>query len=210
MFFQAKILLGFFVCVVTLFFSADLFAGNSSISLSGPYTVDFENNYFSVNPESDSAQNRQYFYDPDEKTTWQKIKGVPTPNRLILGMFSLHLMPYFKHSHHSSHDNWNNQLIAISYHGYFVGTFINSLYKRAYAAAIERYWFTTKVNESFDYSLGYRLGLVTGYTQKTYPLAKYSPVLPFPQVIFDMSIYHVQVELMWCFQVVSIGFAYRF
>ena len=170
----------------------------------------FENIYFFSNSEDISAQNRKYFYDPNEKTVWEKIKGVPTANRLLVGMFSLHLMPYFKHPYHPSHDNWNNQMIAISYHGYFIGTLVNSLYKRVYAAGIERYWFTTKVSGNFDYSLGYRLGLITGYTKKTYPLAQYSPVLPFPQLIFDMSIYHVQVEFMWCFQVISLGFAYRF
>lgn len=188
--------------------SNDLFASTSSLATTEP--ADFENSYFVRNPEAASAQNRKYFYDLNEKSFWQKIKGMPTSNRLLLGMFSLHLMPYFKRSHHSSHDNWNNQMIAISYHGYFVGTLINSLYKRAYAAGIERYWFTTKVNENFDYSLGYRLGLITGYTKKTYPFAKYSPVLPFPQMIFDMSIRHVQIELSWCFQVISLGFAYRF
>lgn len=151
--------------------------------------------------------------DNNNKTTfWEKLKGKPTPNRLMLGMFSLHLMHYFKPSHdpNKQGDNWNNQLVALSYHGYFAGTLVNSLYNRAYAAGIERYWYSKKVSQRFGYDVGYRLGLITGYTQKTYWLAKYTPVLPFPQVIFDLDVLHLQLEFSWCFQVISFGFAYRF
>ena len=148
----------------------------------------------------------------DKKSVWKKIWGDPTPNRLLLGLFSLHLMSLYKPSTDPNKQppNWNNQLIGISYHGFFGATLVNSCNTRAYAAGIERYWFTTVVTPHFDYSLGYRLGLVTGYTQKTYYLAKYTPVLPFPELIFDLSYRKVQVEFMWCFQVLGVGFAYRF
>lgn len=148
---------------------------------------------------------------PEKTSWWTKLKGKPTPNRLMLGMFSLHLMQYFKPPHgDKKRDNWNNQLIAFSYRGYFAGTLVNSLYKRAYVAGIERYWYSRKVSKHFGYDVGYRLGLITGYTQKTYWIAKYTPVLPFPQVIFDLDFSHVQVEFYWCFQVIGAGFAYRF
>lgn len=179
-----------------------------------PYNdIDFNKAYFCLNSaESKETTNREYFYNPTEKSFWSKLWGEPTQSRLLIGMFSWHLMSWLKPSTDPNKrgDNWNNELIAISYHGYFAGTLINSLYNRAYVAGIERYWFTTTKSKNFSYSLGYRLGLITGYTQKTFVLAKYSPVLPFPQLIFDMHIMHVDVELSWCIQVFSAGFGYRF
>lgn len=151
-----------------------------------------------------NALNRSYFYDPTEKTFWQKLAGESTPNRFMFDMFSAHLKD--RHS-----ENWHNEAFVLFYHGYFAGTFVNSLYNRAYVVGIDRYWFTTTVNRKFEYSLGYRLGLITGYTEKTYWLAKYSPVLPFPQVVFDMTFFtHAQLELSWCAQVLSAAFVYRF
>ena len=103
-------------------------------------------------------------------------------------------------------NNWNNQLIAGTYKGYFAGTFINSFYDRGYALGIQRMWDTEQLSDNFKNSVGYRLGLVSGYDERLAPIAAKTPVLPFPQIIDDITWKHVGIELSWCVDTVSAGF----
>lgn len=140
-------------------------------------------------------------YTPEEpRSFWSKLWGNPAPTAIYPLMFTFHLEPS------SRDDNWNNQLIAGTYKGFFAGTFINSFYDRGYAAGIERMWDTEQLSDNFKNSVGYRLGLVSGYDQRLMALAAKTPVLPFPQVIDDITWKHVGVELSWCVDTVSAGF----
>ncbi len=134
------------------------------------------------------------------RSFWSKLWGTPAPTAIYPGMFTFHLEPG------SRDDNWNNQLIAGTYKGYFAGTFINSFYDRGYAAGIERMWDTEQLSDNVKNSVGYRLGLVSGYDEQLAPIAGKTPVLPFPQVIDDITWKHVGVELSWCVDTVSAGF----
>jgi hypothetical protein len=142
----------------------------------------------------------------DDSTTeqprsfWSKLWGTPAPTAIYPGMFTFHLEPG------SRDDNWNNQLIAGTYKGYFAGTFINSFYDRGYAAGIQRVWDTEQFSDNFKNSIGYRVGLVSGYDEQLAPIAAKTPVLPFPQVIDDITWKHVGIELSWCVDTVSAGF----
>lgn len=136
---------------------------------------------------------------------WSKLWGKPAPPALYLGMFTFHLDP------NSRDDNWNNQLIAGTYDGFFAGTFINSFYDRGYALGIQRMWGKQQLSEYVSNSPGYRLGLVTGYDERMMDLAAHTPVLPFPQIIDDIVIGdHVGIELSWSVVVVSAGFVVTF
>ena len=134
------------------------------------------------------------------RSFWSKLWGTPAPTAIYPGMVTFHLEPG------SRDDNWNNQLIAATYKGYFAGTFINSFYDRGYAAGIQRMWDTEQLSDNFKNSVGYRVGLVTGYDERLAPIAAKTPVLPFPQVIDDITWKHVGVELSWCVDTVSAGF----
>jgi hypothetical protein len=134
------------------------------------------------------------------KGFWSKLWGTPAPTALYPGMVTFHLEPG------SRDDNWNNQLIAGTYKGYFAGTFINSFYDRGYAAGIQRMWDTKQLSDNVKNSVGYRLGLVSGYDERLAPIANKTPVLPFPQIIDDITWKHVGIELSWCVDTVSAGF----
>ncbi len=134
------------------------------------------------------------------RSFWSKLWGTPAPTAIYPGMFTFHLMPS------SRDDNWNNQLIAGTYKGYFAGTFINSFYDRGYAVGVQRMWDTEQLSDNFKNSVGYRLGLVTGYDERLMPIAGKTPVLPFPQIIDDLTWKNVGIEFSWCFDTVSAGF----
>ncbi len=169
--------------------------------------ADVVNNPATIDTSSSTNTNATVTPAPimEEKGFWSKAWGTAMPTTIYLGMVTTHFNPAS-----DTKDNWNNNLIAASYDGFFVGTFLNSFGVRAYAAGIARYWFTTDVTPNFNYSLGYRLGLVSGYTKTFIPLAAYTPVLPFPQVVYDLSYHNVGLELSWCVVTVSAGFFYRF
>lgn len=136
---------------------------------------------------------------------WTKLWGKPAPPALYLGMFSFHLEPG------SRDDNWNNQLIAGTYDGFFAGTLINSFYDRGWAFGIQRMWDTERISEHITNSPGYRFGLVSGYDERMAPIAAHTPVIPFPQVIDDIVIGdHVGIELSYSVIVVSAGFVITF
>ncbi len=131
---------------------------------------------------------------------WSKLWGTPAPTAIYPGMVTFHLEPG------SRDDNWNNQLIAGTYKGYFAGTFINSFDDRAYAAGIQRVWATQKISDTVTNRVGYRVGLVTGYDERMVPIAAHTPVLPFPQIIDDITWKHIGLEFSWCVDTVSAGF----
>ncbi len=139
------------------------------------------------------------------KTTWDKIKGTKTKPALYLGMVTFHLEPG------SRDDRWNNNLVAVSYDGFIAGTLMNSFDDRAFVFAIERLWSTQQLSANVTNSVGYRLGLITGYDERMMQIAEYTPVLPFPQVMDNIVIdNHFGLELSWCVDTVSAGLFYQF
>lgn len=142
---------------------------------------------------------------PQTAGFWTQLWGKPAPPALYLGMASFHLDP------NSRDDNWNNQLIAGTYGGFFAGTLVNSFYDRAYAVGIQRMWGKQQLSEHISNSPGYRLGLISGYDERMMDLAERTPLLPFPQIIDDIVIGdHVGIELSWSAVVVSAGFVITF
>lgn len=139
-----------------------------------------------------------------DPTMWDKIAGTTGPNALYLGMATFHFEPG------SRDDRWNNNLIAGAYNGYFAGTLVNSFDDRAFAFGIQRDWATQQLSENVTNTVGYRVGLITGYDERMTPIAEYTPVLPFPQVTDDIMWKHVGIELSWCVVTASAGFVYKF
>lgn len=136
--------------------------------------------------------------------TWQAAWGTPAPTALYLGMATLHFNPS------SRDDNWNNQLVALTYDGYFAGTLLNSFHDRAYAAGIQRVISSQTLTANVQGDLGYRLGVITGYDESMTSIAKYTPILPFPQLTYDLHWQHIGIEFSWCLVTASAGLFYRF
>src|SRR6187551_2073731 len=75
-----------------------------------------------------SARAQEGAADESSKNLLQMAWGSPEPSTIYLGMWSKHFHPGVT----------NNEMIAVSLHGYFAGTFLNSWHERSYAAGIER------------------------------------------------------------------------
>ena len=82
--------------------------------------------------------------------------GHPEPSTLYLGMWTKHFHPGIT----------NNEMVAVNIRGYFAGTFLNSWHDRSYAAGVERSIHRGQLGGSSAYSLGYRLGAISGYDSR--------------------------------------------
>lgn len=134
--------------------------------------------------------------------------GEPAPEfRLALGLWSVHTKD-------NDTRNGQNNLLGFSYKGFFLGTFVNSYYRRAYTTGMQRYWLTRPLTETIHYELGYRFGLVSGY--KGYNVTgiqalKHSNVVPFIQFVLGFNYKNFGWEISTPnLSVISTGFYIRF
>jgi hypothetical protein len=124
------------------------------------------------------------------------------PTRLYFGMWTTHL----NRDVVALDNNW---VIGVSYRGVFAATFLNSFGRRAYTAGIQRTLFATEPRP-FGASLGYRIGLVSGYDGRFMRVARDTPVLPLVQPFVSVDVHHIGVEVSYTFVVVSVAASYRF
>ncbi len=103
------------------------------------------------------------------KKTWKLIKGKPTKNGIILGMFSKHTS--------STKRNEDNHMVGIQYKGYTAGTFVNSYHDRTYFAGVSRELWQKKITDNFDINFHYRAGLLHGYGDHYPDLLGLTPVI---------------------------------
>jgi hypothetical protein len=129
--------------------------------------------------------------------------GAPEPSALYLGMWSTHLTD-------PDLDVANNWLIGLNFRGYFLGTFMNSYDKRSWATGVERRIFSLGKQNQLNASLGYRLGLMTGYEDRFTPFFGNSPIIVFPQLYSNIAYDHIGVQLSYSWSVVTAGFYIRF
>ncbi|MBR9988449.1 MAG: hypothetical protein KFH98_01780 [Gemmatimonadetes bacterium] len=88
-----------------------------------------------------------------------------------------------------------NAMVGGSYRGFFGATFVNSYGDRALAAGIQRG--ITQANRSVTTSLGYRVGLVTGYDERFLPIAAHTPLIPFAQIVGGLDHRRFGAELAY-------------
>jgi hypothetical protein len=124
------------------------------------------------------------------------------PTRLYLGMWTKHL----KDRDRPIDSNW---LVGVSFRGIYGGTFRNSFGRRAYAAGLQR-TFATASRGPFEGSLGFRVGLVSGYDGRFMRIARDVPVLPMAQVFVNLDYHRVGVEVSYTILVTSLAMSYRF
>ena len=163
------------------------------------------NSAFSGETPEDSAKNEyQFDYGLSEsyssfsgESDWVgALWGRPFSDHLYLGMWTLHFQP-------GDDQESVNNLLGLTYKGYFLGTFRNTHRDQVIAVGWHRALYKDKWGV-FDVEAGYRLGLMYGYT-------KFLPKLaPLPQAVIDIDYNGFGVELAWAGVVFSGGFYYRF
>lgn len=103
----------------------------------------------------------------------------------------------------------NNRVVGVTVGGWFAATFNNSFGRRAYAAGLQRQFLSARHGWTTT-SLGYRLGLVSGYDGRLMRLARKTPVMPLVQPFVSFDVARVGVEVSYTFVVVSATVSLRF
>ncbi len=126
--------------------------------------------------------------------------GEPGEDTIMLGMWSYHFV--------DNDDSYqtNNQLLAVSYKGYYAGTFINSHDNRTWSLGVERDIYRAGM-DSLAVSVGYRAGIMYGYETMQIFETKLFPLF---QVYTNLSYKWVGVQLTWAGSVVTSGFVFKF
>lgn len=140
----------------------------------------------------------------NELSGWRRfadfVIGQPAEDSIYLGMWSYHFI-----DNEDDYETTHN-LVAITYRGYYAGTFVNSLDDRTWGAGIQRDMHRTELG-IFSTEIGYRLGLLYGYESME---VGDSGLFPLLQVYSDIRYEHVGVQLAWAGSTVTAGFFYRF
>lgn len=122
--------------------------------------------------------------------------------RLYVGMWSTHLRDF-------SRGLRNNWLVGLGWRGLYGGTFVNSFGNRSFTAGIQQ---TVARGEDATVipSLGYRLGVVSGYDERFMSIASWAPVLPMAQVLGGLESGRTGLEVGWAGLVATLGPHFRF
>ena len=99
-----------------------------------------------------------------------------------------------------------HDLVGISYHGYFLGTFLNSHDDRSWGLGMQRAMYKNR-DYSLDFELGYRAGLMYGYDD-SYEIGD-TKLFPLLQVLADVGYGPVGVQFSWAGEVVTAGFVIK-
>jgi hypothetical protein len=124
------------------------------------------------------------------------------PTRLYFGMWTMHLRD-------DTIGLKNNWAIGLASHGFFGGTFMNSFGRRGFTGGLQRTIVSTEP-AVVSASLGFRLGVVSGYDGRFMRLARETPVLPLLQPFVTIDVGHLGVEISYTFVIVSTAMSYRF
>lgn len=127
------------------------------------------------------------------------IVGEPSQDNLYLGMWSHHFL-----KGNEEYQTQNN-LVGLSYHGYYFGTFINSYDDRAWSAGLQRDVYSDRWRW-LKLEGGYRSGLLYGYDAITLGDTKLGPLF---QLYADVSYRRWGLQFSWALEVVTAGFLVR-
>lgn len=126
--------------------------------------------------------------------------GEPAEDSLMLGMWSFHFV--------DNDDSYqtNNQLLGISYRGYYAGAFKNSHDNQTWTLGFQREIYQTEM-DFLSVSVGYKAGLMYGY--ETMQLFD-TKLFPLFQVYTNLSYKRVGIQLAWAGSVLTAGFVIKF
>lgn len=102
----------------------------------------------------------------------------------------------------------DNRLLGLSWGRVYAGTLVNSFGDRSYLAGLQG-TFAQRESRFATAALGYRVGLMTGYDERLFPLAGKTPVVPLIQPLLTIDARRVGVEFSYCGVVASGGLRLR-
>jgi hypothetical protein len=148
-----------------------------------------------------------------EKNIWKEIKGTPSPTQINAFMWTYHFSDLYTTGPLQHKPIQANDLFALTYRGITAGTFLNTQYDRTYFVALSRQLVEEPLLKNWQYSAGYRIGLMYGYgvewTQEH--LGVRTPILPIIQVFTGIDWHGAGVEVAFTAPVlVSLNFYFRF
>ncbi len=122
--------------------------------------------------------------------------------RVYVGMWSTHIRDV-------SRGLSNNWLVGLGWRSLYGGTFINSFGNRSFTVGMQR---TVARGEDATVipSLGYRLGVVSGYDERFMSIASWAPVLPLAQLLGGLETGRTGLELGWAGLVATLSPHFRF
>ena len=148
------------------------------------------------NPEATRSEDGQ----EEQRRSWLNyILGEPGQDNFYLGMWSYH----FLEGNGGYHTQ--NNLLGVSYGGYYFGTFINSYDDRTWSGGVQRDVYGSRWRR-LNLDTGYRAGLLYGYDTLTLPDTKLGPLF---QVYADVSYRQFGLQFSWASEVVTAGFFVR-
>ncbi|MGC1952945.1 MAG: hypothetical protein WA970_10320 [Gammaproteobacteria bacterium] len=127
------------------------------------------------------------------------ILGESGQDNFYLGMWSHHFL-----KDNDQYETTNN-LIGISYGGYYFGTFVNSYDDRTWSGGVQRDVYGSRWRR-LNLESGYRAGLLYGYDTITLGNTKLGPLF---QVYADVSYRQFGLQFSWALEVVTAGFFVR-
>jgi len=130
-------------------------------------------------------------------------KGDAPPDAIGVGMWTYHLR------NSSDFYTYNNYGAAVLYNSIFGVAFRNCFDEPAIAAGVQRTFYTKPLRRNFDLSMGYRLGLLSGYDNRFAKIADYTPILPIAQIVADFTYKKAGLELTYTGIIVSARLIFR-
>jgi len=120
--------------------------------------------------------------------------------RLYVGMWTTHL----KDDAIVLDNNW---VIGLAARGFFGATFENSYGRRVFSGGLQRTILASEPRP-VGASLGFRLGVITGYDGRLMRMARNTPVMPLIQPFATIDVKRIGIEVSYTFVVVSVAVSY--
>ncbi len=127
------------------------------------------------------------------------VVGQPAQDTIYLGMWSHHFID------NSDDYQTTHNLLAITYRGFYGGTFQNSLRRSYLGGGIPRDVYRTNI-DIISIEIGYRLGILYGYdSMELYD----NGLFPLLQLYSDLDYKNVGVQFSWAGSALTVGFLIR-
>ena len=135
--------------------------------------------------------------------SWAILGQTPDRRRFVPGMWAMHpFLPTFPELNPMSG-------LAIQFSTWVFATFVNSYQERAFLVAVERNWIDEDWR-ALRFGAGFRLGLVTGYDERLFELARHTPVLPFGGLLVWSQLGPVGVGAFYVYRAITLEASFGF
>ena len=142
--------------------------------------------------------------DSGERRGSRVILGKTTDRRrFIPGVWAMHpFLPRFPELDPMSG-------VAIQFSTWVFATFINSYHKRSFLVAVERNWIVGDWR-ALRFGAGFRAGLIAGYDERLFELARHTPVLPFGGLLVWSQLGPVGVDAFYVYRAITLEASFEF